>query len=67
VEYSHSSAGIELGECLNMASRYPAAFLKRDKELGQLAPGFRADMVHFDDDFTVRNTWVAGGHRQHNI
>jgi N-acetylglucosamine-6-phosphate deacetylase len=49
-----------------MASRYPAAFLKRDKELGQLAPGFRADMVHFDDDFTVRNTWVAGSHRQHN-
>lgn len=66
VAYSHNSAGIELGECLNMASRYPAAFLKRDKELGQLAPGFRADMVHFDDNFSVRNTWVAGSHRQHS-
>jgi N-acetylglucosamine-6-phosphate deacetylase len=66
VEYAHNSAGIELGECLSMASRYPADFLNRDKDLGQLAPGFRADMVHFDDAFVVRNTWLAGSHQQHN-
>ncbi|MEP1469650.1 MAG: N-acetylglucosamine-6-phosphate deacetylase [Halieaceae bacterium] len=66
VEYAHHGAGIELGECLNMASRYPADFLNRNRDLGQLAPGFRADMVHFDEAFVVRNTWLAGSHQQHN-
>ena len=66
VNVAHHSAGIELGECLNMASRYPAAFLNRDKQLGQLAAGFRADIVHFDDDFRVHNTWVAGSHIAHS-
>ena len=66
VSVAHHSAGIELGECLNMASRYPAAFLNRSKQLGQLAAGFRADIVHFDDDFKVHNTWVAGSHTAHS-
>ena len=66
VQYAHHSAGIELGECLNMASRYPADFLSRKEDLGQLAPGFRADIVHFDDAFVVRNTWLAGSHQRHN-
>ena len=65
VNVAHHAAGIELGECLNMASRYPAAFLNRDKELGQLSIGFRADIVHFDDNFKVQNTWVAGNHLAH--
>jgi len=65
VAVAHHSAGIELGECLNMASSYPAAFLNRHKELGQLSAGFRADIVHFDDNFKVHNTWVAGSHIAH--
>ena len=67
VGVAHHSAGIELGECLNMASRYPAAFLNRDKELGQLGRGFRADIVHFDENLKVHNTWVAGSHLTHPI
>jgi N-acetylglucosamine-6-phosphate deacetylase len=63
---AHQAAGIELGECLNMASRYPAAFLRREKKLGQLHTGMRADIVHFDDSFTVHNTWVAGSHLAHD-
>ena len=65
VAYAHHSAGIELGECLNMASRYPAEFLGRQSDLGLLTPGYRADMVHFDDEFRVRNTWVAGNRLTH--
>ena len=67
VSVAHQAAGIELGECLNMASRYPAAFLSRDKDLGQLGHGFRADIVHFDENFTVQNTWVAGSHLTHSV
>ncbi len=65
VEYAHHSAGIELGECLNMASRYPAEFLKRQDDLGRLAAGYRADLVHFDEAFKVCNTWVAGQRLTH--
>ncbi|MEP0200712.1 MAG: N-acetylglucosamine-6-phosphate deacetylase [Halioglobus sp.] len=67
VAVAHRSAGIELGECLNMASRYPAEFLNRHKELGQLGAGFRADIVHFDDNFKVHNTWVAGSPIAHSV
>jgi N-acetylglucosamine-6-phosphate deacetylase len=65
VRVAHTLAGIELGECLNMASRYPAAFLRRDNELGRLAPGYRVDLTHFDDDYRVHNTWVAGDRTAH--
>ncbi len=53
---------IPLQESLRMAAFYPAEFLERADELGRIARGFRADMVHFDNDFTVQGTWVAGHH-----
>ena len=28
--------------------------------------GLRADFVHFDANFRVKNTWVAGVHRAHD-
>jgi N-acetylglucosamine-6-phosphate deacetylase len=65
VRYSHEVVGIELGECLNMASTYPAAFLGQADLLGRLAAGFRADLVHFDSAFRVHNTWLAGERRSH--
>ena len=27
--------------------------------------GYRADLVHFDDQFRVHNTWLVGERRQH--
>ncbi|MDA8752539.1 N-acetylglucosamine-6-phosphate deacetylase [Halieaceae bacterium] len=66
VRVAHEAAGIELGECLNMASRYPAAFLRRDDERGCLAPGYRVDLTHFDDDYRVHNTWIAGDRTRHD-
>jgi N-acetylglucosamine-6-phosphate deacetylase len=35
-----------------------------DKRLGKLAPGFRADMVAFEETtINVLGTWVAGSHQ----
>jgi len=60
VRFATETAGIPLQECLRMAALYPAEFLQRADELGRIASGFRADMVHFDNNFTVQETWVAG-------
>jgi N-acetylglucosamine-6-phosphate deacetylase len=45
---------------LAMASRAPAAFLRRDRDLGRIAPGYLASLVHLDDELRVRETWVEG-------
>ena len=60
VRVAATAVHLPLTECLRMASLYPAQFLRLDDRLGQLAPGYRADMVHFDDQFKVQSTWVAG-------
>lgn len=60
VRNCHLDVGIGLSECLRMASLYSAQFLGVDHFLGLLQEGYRADVVHFDDDFTVTQTWVAG-------
>jgi N-acetylglucosamine-6-phosphate deacetylase len=52
---------LPLTDALRFASTEPARFLGLGKELGRLAPGYRADMVAFDpDDIGVVETWVAG-------
>jgi N-acetylglucosamine-6-phosphate deacetylase len=57
--------GVELGESLRMASLYPAEFMQLDNKLGRIQAGYRADLTHFNDDFVVENTWVAGEHQNH--
>jgi N-acetylglucosamine-6-phosphate deacetylase len=52
--------GIELSDALTMASRTPATFLGLHTELGSIAPGFRADLVAFDDKFKLIESWLAG-------
>lgn len=59
VRYLVKQVGVELGEALRMASTYPAEFLKRP-ELGRIAAGARADLVHIDDDLMAKATWRAG-------
>ena len=65
VRYSHREVGLPLDECLRMASLYPAQFIGLDGELGHVAPDYRADLVVFDEDFRVTDTWVAGAHQSH--
>ncbi|MGL4564100.1 MAG: amidohydrolase family protein, partial [Halioglobus sp.] len=65
VGYCVRAVGIALPECLRMASLYPATILGLDHCMGRIARGYRADLVHFDEQFSVRNTWLAGARRQH--
>ena len=62
VRYLVQQVGVELGEALRMASSYPAEFLKRS-DLGRIAAGARADLVHVDDDLTAKAVWRAGAQR----
>jgi N-acetylglucosamine-6-phosphate deacetylase len=51
---------ISLVDALIMASRTPAAFLGLESVLGCIAPGYRAALVAFNENFEVVGTWVAG-------
>jgi N-acetylglucosamine-6-phosphate deacetylase len=55
-----SLLGLEIAEAARMASEYPAAFLGLDRELGRIAPGYRANLALLDDDLRVRRTWIEG-------
>lgn len=66
VRIANTVAGIPLEETLRMASAYPASLLRCDDQLGFIRPGYRADMVHFDEAFKVHHTWLAGSHQGHS-
>jgi N-acetylglucosamine-6-phosphate deacetylase len=52
--------GIPLADALRMASRAPANFLRRGHDLGRIAPGYFANLVHLDEGLRVRETWIEG-------
>jgi len=60
VRYVANVVGVDLGDALAMASRVPATFLRRDNELGRIAPGHLASLVHLDDELRVLETWIEG-------
>ena len=60
VRYVVNVVGVDLGDVLAMASRVPATFLRRDNELGRIAPGHLASLVHLDDELRVLETWIEG-------
>ncbi len=51
---------VDLTTACQMASQTPARFLGLGADYGQLAPGYRADLVHLNDDLHVQATWIAG-------
>jgi N-acetylglucosamine-6-phosphate deacetylase len=51
---------LPLAQAARMASEYPAAFLGLERELGRIAPGYRADLVLLDDALHVQRTWIGG-------
>lgn len=65
VKYTTQTVKIPLEECLRMASLYPATAIGMEAQLGKLDTGFRADMVHFDPQFKVLNSWLAGRQQSH--
>lgn len=50
----------DLGSASRMASVTPAEFLGIGNAYGKISAGFRADLVHLDDELNVRNVWIAG-------
>jgi len=52
--------GVDLGAALRMASLTPACFLRREHDLGRIAPGHLASMVLLGEDLQVRQTWIEG-------
>jgi N-acetylglucosamine-6-phosphate deacetylase len=52
--------GIDLPTALKMASRVPAEFLGLEKELGRIAPGYRANLVLLDGEMKAVATWIDG-------
>lgn len=60
VRYAVNVVRLPLADALAMASRVPATFLRRDTELGRIAPGYLASLVHLDDELRVLETWIEG-------
>jgi N-acetylglucosamine-6-phosphate deacetylase len=53
-------AGQTLLSAVKMASTTPAAFLGLNNKIGQIRPGFDADLVLLDKDIKAIKTWIAG-------
>lgn len=60
VVYVANDLGLSLAEALTMATQTPARLLGLDDEIGRLAPGFRADLVHLTDALDVAGVWTGG-------
>lgn len=60
VRYAVKVVRLDLTDALAMASRVPATFLRRDADLGRIAPGYLASLVHLDNDLRVLETWIEG-------
>jgi N-acetylglucosamine-6-phosphate deacetylase len=52
--------GLTLEEAAAMASRNAAHFLGLERELGRIAPRYRADLVLTDERLNVVETWIGG-------
>jgi N-acetylglucosamine-6-phosphate deacetylase len=60
VRHCVNKLGVAPEHALRMASLTPAEFLKRDDDLGRIAPGYLASLVHLDGSLQVQATWVEG-------
>jgi N-acetylglucosamine-6-phosphate deacetylase len=52
--------GVTVEDAVRALTETPATAVGRGHDLGHLAPGFAADAVLLDDDFTVLQVWAAG-------
>ena len=60
VRYCVTKLGVSLPDALRMGSLNPAAFIRRDHELGRIKPGYLASLVHMSDELNVLQTWIDG-------
>src|SRR3569833_1198733 len=52
--------GLSLPDASRLASANPARFLGRQNNMGELAPGRRADLVHLGEDLSLKAVWLDG-------
>ena len=52
--------GLSIVQASRLASGNPARFLGIARDVGAIAAGLRADLVHLDGDRRVRRTWIGG-------
>ena len=55
-----TSVGLPVDVAVQALTETPARAVGRAGDLGQLAPGFAADAVLLDENFTVQAVWGAG-------
>ena len=60
VRYCVERLRVSQEDALRMASLNPAAFLRREHELGRIKSGYLASLVHLTDDLQVLETWIDG-------
>jgi N-acetylglucosamine-6-phosphate deacetylase len=60
ITFMHRQIGLPLDEVLRMASLYPAQAIGREREMGQLTKGARADIVHLSETLDVLSVWIGG-------
>jgi N-acetylglucosamine-6-phosphate deacetylase len=60
VRNAMSMLGVTLEQAARMASTSPAEFLGLGKNIGRIAPGYRADLVLVDQSLGVRALWMGG-------
>jgi N-acetylglucosamine-6-phosphate deacetylase len=55
-----SVTGVSMQEAIEIFSTNPARVLGLDQHKGRVAPGYDADLVVMDSEFTISHTLVAG-------
>jgi len=53
-------SNLSLPEVIRLATINPAHRLGLDQQIGQISAGYLADLILFDDEFEVRETYLAG-------
>jgi N-acetylglucosamine-6-phosphate deacetylase len=56
---------IDLRRAVRMASAQPAAYLKLERVLGRIEPGYLASLVLADEKLNVIETWIDGERMSH--
>ncbi len=60
VRNAASMLNLDLTQAVRMGSKYPAAAIHLDHELGSIKPGYRANLVLADADLNIVDTWIDG-------
>jgi N-acetylglucosamine-6-phosphate deacetylase len=55
-----SYAEISFAQAVMAATHAPAKLLRLESEMGRIAPGMRADLSFWDEDYSIIGTMVGG-------